>query len=60
MSPNVKYYNQVNDAVDKELKFDISPILGGSPLKESQQILTIKLIGVKISRNIFLLIIACM
>ena len=34
VSSNIKYYNQVNDAVDKKLKLGINPSLSNSSVKD--------------------------
>ena len=51
MFSNVNKYNQVNDVIDTTLKFDSKPSLGDIPVKDPQQLVTIRLRGGKRSIN---------
>ena len=44
---NIKEYNQLNDAIDNKIKFDSNSSLGNIPMKETQPIVTISIIGGK-------------
>ena len=50
MSTNIKS-NQVNDAIENELKLDISNSLANNPVKNPLHIVTVILIGSKKSRH---------
>ena len=50
---HVKWYNQLNDTVDNEVKFDMNTILSDRPVKDPKQILNVRLIRGKILEKPF-------